>query len=116
MPTAPLRPCPAPRCAALTTGGFCRIHARHGWTGAVGVRRIRGGKLQRLRQRLFEQQPLCVGCLETGRATIATIRDHIIPLAEGGLDDETNVQPLCQACSDAKSAQEIRRGLRRVWR
>jgi 5-methylcytosine-specific restriction protein A len=45
--------------------------------------------------------------------TIATIRDHVIPLAEGGRDDESNVQPLCQACSDAKSQRESKRGQRR---
>ena len=46
--------------------------------------------------------------------TVATIRDHVVPLAEGGEDDEENVQPLCQDCSDAKTREESKRGQRRA--
>ena len=46
-------------------------------------------------------------------ATKATIRDHIIPLAEGGPDTDENTQPLCQACSDRKTASESQRGILR---
>jgi len=67
-----------------------------------------------MRNRLFNEQPLCVLCMKEGRTTVATIRDHIIPLAEGGPDDETNEQPLCQACSDAKTAVEAQRGRERI--
>jgi 5-methylcytosine-specific restriction protein A len=55
-------------------------------------------------------------CLKDGRDRMATIRDHVIPLAEGGLDDETNVQALCQDCSDVKTAEESKRGVRRSHR
>lgn len=67
-----------------------------------------------MRDRLFTKQPLCVRCQEQGRVTIATIRDHTIPLAEGGRDDETNQQPLCQSCSDIKTAEEAKRGRARL--
>jgi 5-methylcytosine-specific restriction endonuclease McrA len=33
-----------------------------------------------------------------------------VPLAEGGPDAPTNVQALCQDCSDAKTEIESRRG------
>jgi 5-methylcytosine-specific restriction protein A len=59
---------------------------------------------------LFDQQPLCVLCLEAGRVTIATIADHLVPLAEGGPDTEANTQPLCKACHDVKSQAEAARG------
>jgi len=72
--------------------------------------RIRGYTLQQLRRRLFDEQPLCVSCLELGRTEPATIRDHIVPLAEGGLDLEANTQALCAACHDRKSALETKRG------
>ncbi len=45
-----------------------------------------------MREALFKRQPLCEECERMGVATEATIRDHRIPLAEGGLDDETNEQ------------------------
>jgi 5-methylcytosine-specific restriction protein A len=62
-----------------------------------------------MRRALFDAQPLCVVCARDGRVTAATIRDHLVPLAEGGTDAPTNIQALCQACSDAKTASESRR-------
>jgi 5-methylcytosine-specific restriction endonuclease McrA len=54
----------------------------------------------------------CVGCWKTegqlkrlGRTLVA---DHIVPLANGGLDDITNMQPLCQGnggCNNTKWAK-----------
>lgn len=108
MPTAALRPCKT--CGQVG----CEAHVRAPWrTQGPPTPRIRGAKLQRLRATLFDRQPLCVHCLAQGRTTRATIRDHVVPLAEGGPDDETNVQPLCQDCSDAKTREESRRGIRR---
>jgi 5-methylcytosine-specific restriction protein A len=67
-----------------------------------------------MRAALFSRDPLCAECRRQGRATPATQRDHIIPLAEGGLDDETNEQGLCDACHDEKSQAEQQRGRRRA--
>jgi 5-methylcytosine-specific restriction protein A len=72
--------------------------------------RIRGRKLQKLRKALFQREPLCRVCKAEGRVTLATIRDHIVPLAEGGTDDDTNIQPLCRAHSDVKTQREAQRG------
>jgi 5-methylcytosine-specific restriction enzyme A len=66
-----------------------------------------------MRARLFKAHPLCVICLESNRASPATQRDHIIPLAEGGADDETNEQALCDDCHEAKSKAEAQRGRHR---
>lgn len=63
-----------------------------------------------MRAQLFRREPFCRECTRHGRTTVATVRDHVIPLFEGGRDDESNEQPLCQDCSDAKSAAEARRG------
>lgn len=45
-----------------------------------------------------------------GRVTLATQRDHIKPLAEGGADDGDNEQGLCEPCHEAKSKAESMRG------
>jgi 5-methylcytosine-specific restriction protein A len=66
--------------------------------------------LQQWRTQLFARQPLCVQCEAIGLVQAAVIRDHIVPLAEGGLDIPTNTQALCQACSDAKTQRESLRG------
>jgi 5-methylcytosine-specific restriction enzyme A len=63
-----------------------------------------------MRADLFRREPLCVECKKRGRVSVAVIRDHTIPLAEGGTDTRANEQGLCQACSDAKTALESARG------
>ncbi len=69
-----------------------------------------------MRAALFTSQPLCVECRAQGRVTLATQRDHIVSLEEGGADDDSNVQGLCQPCHDAKSKAESQRGrMRRAW-
>jgi 5-methylcytosine-specific restriction protein A len=66
-----------------------------------------------MRARLFAAHPWCVRCLADGRQTRATIRDHVINLAEGGLDDETNEQAICDACHLKKTEKESQRGVKR---
>ncbi len=107
MAMAPPRPCPRPRCGRLN----CQLHQVPAWRtrSSPPVVRIRGRQLQAMRARLFARYPFCVVCI-TGRATI---RDHTIPLAEGGRDDASNEQALCRRCSDAKTRTESARGMRR---
>lgn len=105
MPNAPPRPCA--RCGALQ----CTTHKRPAWsTRPVYPTKRRSGRwLQARRQTLT----LCATCLQAGRVEAATIRDHIIPLAEGGLDVDENTQGLCDACHARKTATEAQRGVRR---
>ena len=111
MGVAPARLCPHPKCGKVG----CTEHQATPWRSASGPAptRIRGRALQRLRIQLFSRAPWCVICLALGRHTPATIRDHLVPLAEGGRDDATNEQGLCQSCSDAKTREESKRGVRR---
>jgi 5-methylcytosine-specific restriction endonuclease McrA len=53
--------------------------------------------------------------LKKGITRATVIRDHVIPLAEDGRDDETNEQALCQDCSDTKTQEEAKRGVRRHY-
>lgn len=63
-----------------------------------------GYKHRKLREQLFRREPLCRACAAKGRTTIATIADHIQPLAKGGAaHDLSNMQPLCPACHQDKS-------------
>lgn len=79
------------------------------WSHPVPVIRIRGRELQRLRAQLFLRQPFCAICL----VQPSTIRDHIVPLAEGGLDIDSNTQGLCNDCSETKTCEESARGVQR---
>lgn len=67
-----------------------------------------------MRSVLFASNPLCAECERLGRVTLATQRDHVIPLAEGGADDDSNTQGLCFDCHEGKSLAESLRGRRRA--
>lgn len=117
MTTRPRKPCTYPGCGALTDGrsSRCAKHPREAWQGnatSQGKRKT-GRALQAARGALFERQPLCVECARSGVVRLATIRDHIVPIAEGGEDAESNTQGLCDDCHDAKSKAEAARGARR---
>jgi 5-methylcytosine-specific restriction protein A len=105
MPTAPPRPCPT--CGAVR----CQQHrGRAGWVERPPVvERWRGRKRQQARIRLFARQPFCEPCEQAGRLTMATIRDHRVPLAEGGTEDETNEQAICYRCHVEKTHRESMR-------
>jgi len=68
-----------------------------------------------MRAELFSSNPLCVDCQRQGRVKLATQRDHITPLAEGGADDPDNTQGLCDDCHAIKSKAESARGVVRAW-
>ena len=46
---------------------------------------------------------LCQVCLANGRTASASDVDHITPKANGGADDEGNLQSLCRDCHAAKT-------------
>jgi 5-methylcytosine-specific restriction protein A len=115
MPRAAPRPCTKQGCRALVSDGSgrCAAHPREAWVKCTPTKRITGRRLQVMRASLFSRCPLCVKCLEDDLVVPATERDHVIPLAEGGRDDESNEQALCSACHETKSAAESQRGRRR---
>lgn len=115
MPMKPRRACAVSLCGrdALAAGSYCQAHARTAFQ-ADNTTRLRGRALQRKRRELFDRTPLCALCQAAGRVTVATIRDHVVPIGEGGSDDDSNTQALCLACSDIKTAAESERGRRRV--
>ena len=49
---------------------------------------------------------LCQPCLTNGRPTPATQVDHITNKAQGGTDDMSNLQAICDDCHLAKSAND----------
>lgn len=80
------RPCIG--CGALIpTGSRCPI---------CQPQRTRGRKLQAMRAAYVTGRP-CAFCGEP-----AEHLDHITPLARGGTDRPTNLQPLCADCNQRK--------------
>lgn len=70
------------------------------------IQRTRGRAWMTRRASWLRKHPLCVMCESEGRAVPATDLDHIIPLIDGGADDESNYQSLCRDHHKAKSAVE----------
>lgn len=111
MPSASPKPCAVCNTLVFDGSSRCVRHKPPPWVRSVRqVKRTTGRALQRQRADLFAREPLCRQCRTAGRLKLATIRDHIKPTAEGGADDDNNIQPLCDACHDEKTAAESARG------
>jgi 5-methylcytosine-specific restriction enzyme A len=112
--TNALRYCTVPGCRTLVPSGKngrCYVHRPPPWERREPPPdRVRGRELQRRRRIVFDREPRCVVCLAAGHARAATELDHIVPLAEGGADDYTNLQGLCHDCHERKTAAEAERG------
>jgi 5-methylcytosine-specific restriction protein A len=109
MPISAPKPCGHPGCGRLVRDGSgrCEAHQSEAWVKKpTAATRITGRKLQRLRGELFARDPLCAQCKRLGFVTLATQRDHIASLEEGGQDVEENTQGLCNDCHGEKSLAE----------
>lgn len=104
------------RCSAVHSDRCPQLQP---WVKPVHKRSGRGGRpWQRKRERVFERDGfLCQICLAKGVETIVTLHgdlggvcDHVIPKAEGGNDDETNLQTICKNCDKIKTHAESVRG------
>ncbi len=71
------------------------------------TQRIRGPKLQKLRKRLMMENPLCVVCFKQGKVQAATELDHIVPVSQGGSNEDSNLQFLCSECHRVKTAMDL---------
>lgn len=76
------------------------------WSKVSRHKRGYGTAHDKARKLLFAQEPLCRACASIGRVSLAHIADHIVNLASGGTGDMDNMQPLCIACHDDKTARE----------
>ncbi|BBD58181.1 hypothetical protein NIES2109_09520 [Nostoc sp. HK-01] len=66
-----------------------------------------------VRQYVFQRDKYqCQSCGKTAEETNLTI-DHIIPLAQGGQNDISNLHTLCLTCNQAKSDKTDQRFRRR---
>ena len=72
------------------------------------VKRVRGRAWMETRDRWFRAHPLCVECEKVGIVRAANRLDHRVPLIDGGVDDESNYQGLCDPCHDIKTAAEAK--------
>ena len=115
MPYRAPRPCAHVSCDNLSTQTYCQIHAADARPWAV-ERRKTPGKLdyhtaawQRKREwRLKRDHYLCQVCLKKQPPIFSAAYgvDHVIPVSEGGTDDEENLQAICRECHSLKTQKE----------
>ena len=72
------------------------------------VERLRGraGQEQRKR-RLARTDGLCERCEAKGFTVVATVVDHVTPLALGGSDEDSNTRNLCDDCHRDVTAEQF---------
>jgi 5-methylcytosine-specific restriction protein A len=108
MPNAAPRICA--RCGRVVEHGQTCV-CRPAWEGAI-QRAARSTRWMRRRRAQLKMHPICQwpGC-----RMLATVVDHIVPLAEHG--DEyawSNLQSLCREHHRRKSTADAQRGRRRA--
>ena len=119
MPKRAPTPCRHPGCAALLLKpGFCPNHQSLVHRDYGRARRLFDPELRfyqsptwrRLRKLVLSQDTLCRTCSIAGRIALATVVDHIVPVKAGGARfDIANLQGLCVACHNRKTAIETAR-------
>ncbi len=75
------------------------------------LRRVKGERLQKIREDWFRLHPLCARCRPMGFISLAVELDHIVALANGGpdfdVDEGKNRQGLCKPCHRIKTAEDL---------
>lgn len=112
------RPCRQTGCRNTVSGkannGYCDKHKdKAGWHKNE---RDKGNRHERgygnfwsnvIRPRILKRDNyLCVNCRAKDLAVPADCVDHIVPKEQGGTDDNSNLQSLCNQCHKAKTATE----------
>ena len=72
------------------------------------VERLRGRQaVEQRKRRMLRTNWLCEWCRAKGRLTPATVVDHIVPLARGGTDDDSNTRNLCGIYHQDATAEQF---------
>lgn len=118
MPYAAPKPCAV--CGALVRDGTSRCEAHKVKPGSFADRRRGtstergyGAAWRRVRDRIMRRDGgvcRCAECKQLGRIREAHEVDHIVPKAQGGTDDDDNLQAINRECHKAKTAREAAEG------
>src|SRR6185436_20806598 len=103
MPTRPARYCSGPGPAHLTPCALHPARPREPWQGRTSPHaryRSSGGAMQARNARILKRdKDQCQVLLECVGAK-ATEVDHVIPISEGGGNEDSNLRASCKACND----------------
>jgi 5-methylcytosine-specific restriction enzyme A len=96
------------KCGIPSTESYCPAHKPKPWQSSRRKERraVSGWEEQRRARRVLAGY---FGCCHICGNPGATEVDHVVALAEGGPDDETNLGPIPADCHRAKTMAESRR-------
>lgn len=122
MPYRAAHPCAKPGCPEVTNARFCPKHAAEAVAKKAEddrkYNRFRGSASARgfnywwrMRSKAYlAEHPICADPegehAASGRVTLATEVHHIVDKANGGTDDDDNLQALCKPCHSRITARE----------
>lgn len=105
--------CAYPTCGQVVPNGvrFCHEHRRQPWvtaTPTASAGAINSPGWRKLRSAILERdRHLCQ--IRGRKCTVtATAVDHIIEAADGGTDDPSNLQSVCDPCHRSKTGRDGR--------
>lgn len=104
MPYKPMHPCSYPGCPNLTYGRYCDVHKqeenkRYETYDRDGItKKYYGHAWEKVRKRYVKTHPICEMCFKEGIISPVEHVHHIVPLKEGGTNDESNLMSLCKSC------------------
>ena len=104
MPRKPKHPCGWPGCPNLTDKYYCPEHQKAAnrqyerYKRNPATRSRYGKSWRQVRKRYSQQHPLCEMCLAQGKAMPMDHVHHIVPLSQGGSNEESNLMSLCKSC------------------
>ena len=104
MPRKPRRPCSYPGCGLLTDGQYCDEHRKitqdyyNRFERDPDTSKRYGRAWRLIRLQYIMLHPLCEQCKCEGRLTAAEEVHHVVPLTNGGTNDEGNLMALCKSC------------------
>lgn len=85
----------------LVSAAECHAE-KHGKT-----KRLKGRDAVDERRRRLSEEPYCRDCREKGFSRLADQVDHIVPLADGGTDDDDNTRSLCLPCHQTRTQERF---------
>ncbi|VVT52692.1 Phage-associated homing endonuclease [Kosakonia radicincitans] len=113
MPPRTPKACRVRGCRSTTTdqSGYCETHKGEGWRqykpGQSRHQRGYGSAWDVIRPRILKRDKgLCQEHLRKGQAVAAACVDHIIAKANGGTDEDSNLEALCWSCHARKTGRD----------
>ena len=106
MPRKPLSPCSYPGCVrfAVRCSSLCEEHLKqerkryNKYERDDDFNKRYGRSWRKVREHYVSAHPLCESCLKDGRLVPVEEVHHIVPLSQGGTNDDENLMSLCRSC------------------